>query len=63
MNLSIVIPLLNEEESLPELHNWIVRADQDRLGPRGEGSFSARLESPPADAYDLEVRFTREGER
>ena len=25
MNLSIVIPLLNEEESLHELHNWIVR--------------------------------------
>jgi glycosyltransferase involved in cell wall biosynthesis len=25
MNLSIVIPLLNEEESLQELHNWIVR--------------------------------------
>ena len=24
MNLSIVIPLLNEEESLKELHNWIV---------------------------------------
>jgi len=24
MNLSIVIPLLNEEESLHELHNWIV---------------------------------------
>lgn len=24
MNLSIVIPLLNEEESLTELHNWIV---------------------------------------
>ena len=24
MNLSIVIPLLNEEESLLELHNWIV---------------------------------------
>jgi len=46
-----------------ELHNWIVRADQDRLGPRGEGSFSARLESPPADAYDLEVRFAREGEQ
>ena len=23
MNLSIVIPLLNEEESLPELHSWI----------------------------------------
>lgn len=25
MNLSIVIPLLNEEESLTELHSWIVR--------------------------------------
>ena len=25
MNLSIVIPLLNEEESLLELHNWIVK--------------------------------------
>jgi glycosyltransferase involved in cell wall biosynthesis len=25
MNLSIVIPLLNEEESLQELHDWIVR--------------------------------------
>lgn len=24
MNLSIIIPLLNEEESLPELHRWIV---------------------------------------
>ena len=25
MNLSVVIPLLNEQESLPELHQWIVR--------------------------------------
>src|ERR1043165_2914173 len=25
MNLSIVIPLFNEEESLPELHQWISR--------------------------------------
>jgi glycosyltransferase involved in cell wall biosynthesis len=24
MNLSIIIPLLNEEESLQELHNWII---------------------------------------
>ena len=24
MNLSIIIPLLNEEESLQELHNWIL---------------------------------------
>ena len=25
MNISIVIPLLNEQESLPELHQWIVK--------------------------------------
>jgi glycosyltransferase involved in cell wall biosynthesis len=25
MNLSIVIPLLNEQESLPELHHWVVK--------------------------------------
>ncbi len=28
MNISVVIPLLNEEESLAELHNWIVRVMQ-----------------------------------
>lgn len=28
MNLSLVIPLLNEQESLPELHNWIVKVMQ-----------------------------------
>ncbi|MBC7493901.1 MAG: glycosyltransferase, partial [Flavobacterium sp.] len=25
MHLSIIIPLLNEQESLPELHSWIVK--------------------------------------
>ena len=25
MNLSIIIPLLNEQESLPELQQWIVK--------------------------------------
>jgi len=29
MNLSIIIPLLNEEESLPELHDWIVKVVTD----------------------------------
>ena len=32
MNLSIVIPLFNEQESLPELHDWIVRVlDQHKI--------------------------------
>lgn len=29
MDISVVIPLLNEEESLPELYNWIVRIMQE----------------------------------
>jgi glycosyltransferase involved in cell wall biosynthesis len=29
VNLSIVIPLLNEHESLPELHSWIVKVMND----------------------------------
>ena len=28
MNLSIIIPLLNEDESLTELHHWIVQVMQ-----------------------------------
>ena len=28
MNLSVVIPLLNEDESLQELYDWIVRVVQ-----------------------------------
>ena len=26
MDITIIIPLLNEAESLPELHNWILKA-------------------------------------
>ena len=29
MNISIIIPLLNEQESLPELHNWIKKVMDD----------------------------------
>jgi len=32
MQLSIVVPLYNEAESLPELHDWIVRIlNQEQL--------------------------------
>jgi glycosyltransferase involved in cell wall biosynthesis len=36
MNISVVIPLLNEEESLPELHDWIVKV-------MGENNFSYEI--------------------
>jgi len=29
MDISVVIPLYNEEESLKELHNWIQRVMQE----------------------------------
>ena len=29
MDISVVIPLYNEEESLPELYNWIKRVMQE----------------------------------
>ena len=29
MQISIIIPLLNEQESLPELHSWIVKVMSD----------------------------------
>lgn len=45
-----------------EIYHWTVLADQARLGPREEGTFKARLESPPADAADLEVRFAKTDE-
>ena len=32
MNISVVVPLFNEEESLPELHAWIKRVmDQNNF--------------------------------
>ena len=45
-----------------ELYHWTVLADQRSLGPKAEGTFSARLESPPPDAAELEVRFAKSGE-
>lgn len=36
MDISVIIPLLNEEESLPELHDWIVKV-------MGENKFSYEI--------------------
>jgi len=46
-----------------ELHHWVVRPDKDSVGPRGKSPFSARLESPPAESYDLEFRLEPVEER
>ena len=56
------VRLAVRDQSGKEIYHWTVLADQQRLGPREQGTFSARLESPPAEAADLEVRFARPGE-
>ncbi len=56
------VRLAVRDQSGKEIYHWTVLADQQRLGPHEQGTFSARLESPPADAVDLEVRFARTGE-
>jgi hypothetical protein len=56
------VRLAVRDQAGKEIYHWTVLADQQRLGPHEQGTFSARLESPPADAVDLEVRFARTGE-
>lgn len=56
------VRLAVRDQSGREIYHWTVLADQQRLGPHEQGTFSARLESPPADAVDLEVRFAKAGE-
>jgi hypothetical protein len=56
------VRLAVRDQSGKEIYHWTVLADQSRLGPHEQGTFSARLESPPAEAADLEVRFAKSGE-
>jgi len=53
------VRLAVRDQAGKEIYHWTVLADQSRLGPREHGTFKARLESPPADAADLEVRFAK----
>ena len=56
------VRLAVRDQAGKELWHQIVLADQQRLGPREEGTFNARLENPPPEAVDLEVRFAKTGE-
>ncbi len=56
------VRLAVRDQAGKELYHWTVLADQRHLGPKEKGTFAARLESPPSDAYDLEVRFAKKDE-
>ena len=43
-----------------ELYRWTVIPDQARLAGHQRQSFTARLESPPADTADIEIRLAKE---
>ncbi|MBI1211379.1 MAG: DUF3426 domain-containing protein [Alphaproteobacteria bacterium] len=43
-----------------ELYRWTVVPDQPRLAGHQRQSFAARLESPPADTADIEIRLAKD---
>jgi hypothetical protein len=43
-----------------ELYRWTVVPDQPRLAGHQSQAFNARLESPPADTADIEIRLAKE---
>ncbi len=68
MNLSIVIPLLNESESLPELHEWIVRVcAQNQLSYEiifiddgsNDGSWATICKLNATDSHTRGIKFRR----
>ena len=56
------VPKLNLrvlDQNKRELYRWTVIPDQARLSGHQRQSFSARLESPPADTADIEIRLAK----
>jgi hypothetical protein len=45
-----------------DLYQWTFEPETQKLNPRGRAPFATRLESPPPDAWDLEIRFAKAGE-
>lgn len=39
-----------------EMYHWTVRTDEPRVKPRGRVRFSSRLESPPSDIAEAEIK-------
>lgn len=49
------------DASKRDIHNWTFKPEARRLTPRGRTAFTTRLDSPPAEAADLELRFAKSG--
>lgn len=44
------------------IYGWTFTPDTSKLDPKARAPFATRLESPPPDAWDLEIRFAKAGE-
>jgi predicted Zn finger-like uncharacterized protein len=56
------VPKLNLrvlDQNKRELYRWMVLPDQPKLAGHQRESFSARLESPPADTAEIEIRLAK----
>ena len=45
-----------------DLYQWTFTPETPKLTPKSRADFTTRLESPPPDAWDLEIRFAKAGE-
>jgi hypothetical protein len=45
-----------------QLYKWSFPPDMSKLGAKSRAPFSTRLESPPPEAWDLDIRFAKPGE-
>jgi hypothetical protein len=56
------VPKLNLrvlDQNKRELYRWTMMPDQPRLAGHQSQSFTTRLESPPADTADIEIRLAK----
>ena len=56
------VPKLNLrvlDQNKRELYRWTMIPDQPKLGGHGREPFSTKLESPPADTADIEIRLAK----
>jgi hypothetical protein len=54
---SLVLRVLDQNKR--ELYRWTMPPSQPRLAGHGRQSFNTKLESPPADTADIEIRFAK----
>jgi predicted Zn finger-like uncharacterized protein len=50
------------DQDKQQLFKWSFPPDSAKIAPKSRAPFSTRLESPPPEAWDLDIRFAKVGE-